>query len=202
MNPVGMSSAGGASHPDDTEGDFQLATWQSYIKGLRNFWRTEAYQAVVSTVDGTLQPTELERRYADLAAYRLYAWLERYSQQMKYYGRRGLVDLACDQKQHCSELLDEAKNKGPGRVEIDADFEVPSYVRESHTHQHVGGVWSNPAAAFAYEASTSGFSFALGESSAPMRVYADAASALANMAQHPVGKVIDIGCAIGESTRA
>src|SRR3954466_13265807 len=87
-----------ATHPIDTQGDFELATWQSYVKGLRNFWRTEAYAAVVQAADRSLAPQQIEQQCAGLPAYRLYAWLERQSQQMKYYGRRGLVDLAAERK--------------------------------------------------------------------------------------------------------
>lgn len=191
-----------SSHPIDTNGEFELATWQVFIRGVRNFWRTEAYKQVVSSVEDGLTPEELESRYAVLPAYRLYGWLERYSQQMKYYGRRGLAELAEQRKAACSDLLNQVRLHQPAGLELDDGFDVPHYVRESHTHQHNDGVWHRPESAFVYEASTSGFSFALGDSTSPMRVYADAAKALAARSGHNIRKVIDAGCAIGGSTRA
>lgn len=202
MNARAGEPAPRATHPIDTQGDFELATWQSYIKGLRNFWRTEAYQAVVHAADSSLAPRDIERQCADLPAYRLYAWLERHSQQMKYYGRRGLVDLAAQRAGACRALVEQARAADPRGIALPADFRVPQYVRDSHTHQHVGGVWAHPESAFAYEASTSGFSFALGDAASPMKVYAQAAIDLAASAGVQVRKVIDVGCATGGSTQA
>lgn len=202
MNRGDVASAERTSRPIDTHGEFELATWQVFIRGVRNFWRTEAYSEVISSVEDALSPEELEDRYSNLAAYRLYSWLERYSQQMKYYGRRGLADLAAQRKDACRRLLNEARARHAAGIELNDEFEVPSYVRDSHTHQHNEGVWQHPESAFVYEASTSGFSFALGDSTSPMRVYADAAKALADSSGHAIARVIDAGCAIGGSTRA
>jgi hypothetical protein len=67
-----------------------VLAYQYFIRGLRGFWRDQAYRGVVAAAR-ELGPidneAELERRLRGNPHYELYAWLERHSQQFKYYGQ-------------------------------------------------------------------------------------------------------------------
>jgi ubiquinone/menaquinone biosynthesis C-methylase UbiE len=186
---------------------FEARAYQSFVRGLRGFWRDEAYRGVVQAARERQgdTPAGLERALRDTPHYQLYAWLERHSQQFKYYGRYGVVALMQTQAEPLQALLQEASRRCPERLRLDPDFAVPEYVRAVDTHQHAGGLWSDAYDAFAYEAATDGYSFSLFNSRSPMTVYGEAAARLAARAvgdsMHPP-RIIDVGCTIGNSTRA
>lgn len=179
---------------------FEANAYQSFVRGLRDVWRTEAYQGAVAAARkaGSRDPAEIERRVRDVPAYQLYAWLERHSQQMKYYGRWGIVRWMEARKDELAKILAEAARRHPERLALDPKLEIPDYVLAVDTHQHGGGLWSDPCDAFAFETSAGGYSFSLFNSKAPMVVYGDAAKELVPGAK----VVVDMGCTIGGSTRA
>ena len=178
---------------------FEAGAFQCFVRGLRGVWRDEAYRGAVQAAreSGAATEADLERAAHRAPAYRLYGWLERYSQQLKYYGRFGIVRWMESRQDELSALLEKSRLQHPERLRLDPAFEVPEYVREVDTHQHEGGLWSDAYDAFAYETSSSAYSFSLFDPKGPHRLYADTAKALAPHAR----RILDLGCTTGGSTR-
>lgn len=178
---------------------FEATAYQCFVRGLRGVWRDEAYKGAVAAARAvkTDDPAEIERAVRKVPAYSLYSWLERHSQQLKYYGRWGIMRWMEANRERLESALQEAAKQHPERLKVDPNFEVPDYVRDVDTHQHAGGLWSDLYDAFAYETSAGAYSFSLFNPRGPMDVYADTAKALV-----PDAKVIlDLGCTTGNSTR-
>ena len=184
---------------------FEVQALQCFVRGLRGVWREEAYKATVAaarTAGADCTEVQLEQRMRGQPGYELYAWLERYSQQLKYYGRGGLVRYMEAHADEAEQILATGALIHPERLRLDADFIEPDYVRDVDTHQHAGGLFGGAAAALAYEASTTGFSFSLFDAFSPMRVYGDEARRLLGDAADSAVVVVDLGCTIGGSSRA
>jgi SAM-dependent methyltransferase len=187
---------------------FDVLAYQYFVRGLRGFWRDRAYRGVVEAAQAQgpdVDEAELERRLRGVPAYELYAWLERHSQQFKYYGRGGVVRFMEAHREEAERILGEAARIHPERLRLIPGFSVPDYVRDIDTHQHRGGLFDSAAAALAYEASSSGFSFSLFDSRSPLQVYTDEARRLLGLLGQPNGegcRIVDLGCTIGGSSRA
>ena len=179
---------------------FEATAFQCFVRGLRGVWRDEAYRGTVEAAKraGSDELPEIERRARECSAYRLYSWLERHSQQFKYYGRYGVVRWMEERKDALEKVLQDASKRHPERLALDAGLALPDYVKQVDTHQHGGGIWSDGYDAFAYETSSSAYSFSLFNPRTPMAVYADTALALAPQAK----TILDLGCTSGGSTRA
>ena len=179
---------------------FEASAYQRFVRGIRGVWRDQAYRGAVEAAkrSGSDDPAEIERQARNSAAYSLYAWLERHSQQMKYYGRWGIMRWMEANRERLGAVLAEGARRHPERLALDPAFELPEYVRAVDTHQHAGGIWSDPDDAFAYETSASAYSFSLFDPQLPMRLYTDTAKALAPGAK----AILDLGCTAGHSTRA
>ena len=184
---------------------FDVLAYQYFVRGLRGFWRDEAYRGVVEAArrqGPQVDEAELERRLRGEPAYELYGWLERHSQQFKYYGRGGVVRFMETHRDEAARMLNEASRIHPERLHLVPGFEIPQYVRDVDTHQHRGGLFDEAAAALAYEASSTGFSFSLFDSRSPLLVYSDAARQLLGSASGAGCRIVDLGCTIGGSSRA
>jgi ubiquinone/menaquinone biosynthesis C-methylase UbiE len=179
---------------------FEASAFQCFVRGMRGVWRDEAYRGTVVAAKRAQSddPAQIERMARTSPAYSLYSWLERHSQQFKYYGRWGIVRWMEERRDHLAKILDEAATRHPERLRLDPAFEVPEYVRAVDTHQHAGGIWGDAADAFAYETSSSAYSFSLFNPRAPMELYAATALAIAPNAK----TILDLGCTAGNSTRA
>lgn len=192
-----------ATLPLPVQSQFEPSVYQSFIRSLRNFWREETYQRSVKTAGelGAVDPVTMERRMRETIEYQLYAWLERHSQQFKYYHRHGVIPTVRAKQAELLQALDAARARHPERLRLDPDFEVPGYVREVDIHQHAQGTWSDPTDGVAYESATTGFSFSLLNADLPMTIYADTARRLLGEGARP-GRLVDLGCTIGGATRA
>lgn len=183
---------------------FEADAFQCFVRGLRAFWRDEAYRATATAAAGLGldDPAAIEQRMRASPHYQLYAWLERHSQQFKYYGRWGIVALAEAQKARFAAILDAAAKRHPERLRLDPSFAIPGYVRDVDTHQHRGGIWSDACDAFAYETSSTGFTFSLFDPRSPLTAYTEAVGT--RLAAHGLDakRIVDLGCTIGGSTRA
>ncbi len=179
---------------------FEATAFQCFVRGLRGVWRDEAYRGAVEAAKraGSDDLPEIERRARESSAYRLYSWLERHSQQFKYYGRYGVVRWMEQRKGALEKVLQDAAKRHPERLVLDPALALPDYVEQVDTHQHGGGIWSDACDAFAYETSSSAYSFSLFNPRSPMDVYAAAARAIAPQAK----AILDLGCTSGGSTRA
>jgi ubiquinone/menaquinone biosynthesis C-methylase UbiE len=182
-----------------------VLAYQYFIRGLRGFWRDQAYRGVVAAAR-ELGPidneAELERRLRGNPHYELYAWLERHSQQFKYYGRGGIVRFMEAHRAQAERILTDAARRHPERLRLVPGYRVPAYVCDVDVHQHARGLDDGAAAALAYEASSSGFSFSLFDSRSPMQVYSDQARSLLGSTSGEGCRIVDLGCTIGGSSRA
>jgi len=188
-----MSNPAGVTLP------FEARAFQSFVRGLRGVWRDEAYRRAVDAAraSGADEPAQIERAALHAPAYRLYAWLERYSQQLKYYGRWGIVRWMEAHEEALAALLAAAREHHAERLMLDPALPLPDYVTEVDTHQHAGGLWSDACDAFAYETSSGAYSFSLLDPKSPHAIYAEAAQALVPDAR----RIADLGCTSGGSTR-
>jgi len=179
---------------------FEASAFQCFVRGLRGVWRDEAYRGSVEAARraGSDEPAEIERKARESAAYQLYSWLERHSQQFKYYGRYGIVRWMEERKDELAKVLEESSKRHPELLQLNPALELPEYVRAVDTHQHGGGIWGDAADAFAYETSSSAYSFSLFNPRTPMELYAATARKLAPQAK----AILDLGCTSGGSTRA
>jgi SAM-dependent methyltransferase len=177
---------------------FECRVFQSYVRGLKFFWKEDLYRTVVK--EAARQPEAstdaLEARMRDEAPYQLYAWLERRLQQFKYLGRWGLVPTLAADAERLGRILASVDGLAPERLQLDAKLQIPDYVAEVDTHQHPGSTWSDDYDAFVHESATAGFSFALGDAEQLDARYAGP------LAQFAPRRILDLGCSTGKSTRA
>lgn len=75
--------------------------------------------------------------------YAMYAWLERFTQQMSLVSRWGMYRELERQMDTLSAQLDEAAKKHPERLNLDPDFPLPTYLTEVEIHQYSGGLWES-----------------------------------------------------------
>jgi len=184
------------THP---EIDFTARVHESYARSLKYFWREEPYRRVVAeaAATGANDAEALERSMRDSAAYRLYGWLERRSQQVKYLGRWGMVPTMAPQRDRLSRILNEGAMRQPERLHLDAALDLPDYVTETDIHQYPDGIWKDDDAVFAYEWATNSVSFSMLDQNRPLDWYA----ALLRERFAPAA-VLDIGCTVGACSRA
>ena len=178
---------------------FEAEAFQCFVRGLRGVWREQAYRGAVQAARdaGTDDPAAIERQARRSAAYDFYAWLERHSQQLKYYGRHGVVRWMEARAVALASVLEASARTHPERLVLDPSLLLPDYVRAVDTHQHRGGLWSDPYDAFAYETSAGAYSFSLLDPRSPLEAYGATAAALAPDAR----VVLDLGCTTGNSSR-
>lgn len=179
------------SNAASTDIDRDAAAHQRFIAAARGHWRGPLFAALRREVE-----RETTRRDEDalgrLAGYRVFAWLERHLQRMKYAGPHGLVASA---QRNREALLATLRTPLPeGLVSLDPTLQAPAYYTAYDIHQHPGGLAGDALAAFIYrEAIASGV--------------VNASSLHERFAHLAVGgrhaqRVLDLGCGFGKSTFA
>jgi len=170
---------------------FQLSVYQSFLAGVKSYWRGDLYAKVKSRAEaaGANDPEALEREMQGDPAYFLYSWLERRGQQFKYGGRGGLQTLAT---KHAEEFA--AKVPPPDA----AAKAVPGYVTDFDVHQHPKGLWSDIANAVAHEWYQTGHSFSGVGTDAMVDTYVEAIVSR----MPPDGRVLDLACTLGRMSTA
>lgn len=197
-----------APHPDSRpasrawDTSFAADAWQSYLAGLKRHWGGTLYREVVREAEALEAPTveALERTMQTSANYRLYAWLERRIQQMKWSGRWGFATEVARQRDQLAPLLAEAS--ALPHLQLDPDLKVPAYVTDTETHQQPGGLWRDPVNAYALAWYTTGLSFALSDPDALVNFYAEKIAARVAELELEPRAILDEGCTAGRSTRA
>ena len=183
---------------------FESRMFQGYIAGLKSYWGGELYRQVVSDASSLTvsEVDELELAMKSYAAYRLYAWLERRLQQIKWNGRWGFSTLVTEQKKVLEGLIAQMPTDAYGKLVLNSDFKIPDYVRETSTHQQKGGLWSDASNAYALAWYTTGLSFSGTNPDELVNWYAGLVKKVcANYGLVPQS-IIDMGCTGGRSTRA
>lgn len=178
---------------------FECKVYQSYIRGLKAWWKNEAYRAVMADAAPFAGKgvVALETELGKAPSYQLYGWLERHLQQFKYVGRWGLVPVIAEKSDQLGAILKKGALEFPERLKLDPAFKVPDYVTRVDTHQHPGSTWSDDYDAFVHESATAGFSFTLGDSEQLVERYARPLVSLCNPRD-----ILDLGCSTGKSSRA
>ncbi len=174
---------------------FQAEMFQTYLQGLKQYWKDEAYAATVQAAlpYSNQDASAIETALSENEAYRIYGWLEQYLQRYKYLSRYGMLPAMERQQQELSQGLDAAAAMAPERLRLDPDLALPSYYSASDFHQHPGGVWSDDADAFAYEWGANAFSFSMAAADKPYRWLAD------YIVQRFAPKsLLDLGCGFGK----
>ncbi|MDE0813066.1 MAG: methyltransferase domain-containing protein [Alphaproteobacteria bacterium] len=178
---------------------FQAAAFNGFIHGLKGVWREELYSNVVAEARETdaNDVPELERAMAGSAQYEMYAWLERFTQQMSLVARWGAYNDLEPQMKKLSAQLDAAAAQHPERLNLDPALPLPSYLTEQETHQYLGGLWESDIGGYTLERLTEKASFSLNSPERPLSWYAE----FLRDTLKP-SRILDLGCARARGTRA
>lgn len=185
----------------DTRADrsFQAKAFDGFVQGLKGVWRDELYGNVVeeARATGANSATDLERAMAESPQYAMYAWLERFTQQMSLVARWGMYRELEPQMEKLSAQLDEAAKRHPERLNLDPDLPLPAYLTETEIHQYSGGLWESDMGGYALEGRTEKSSFSLLDPERPLAWYAEYVRD-----RVAPGRILDLGCARARGTRA
>jgi SAM-dependent methyltransferase len=181
------------------EHSFQAQAFNGFIHGLKGVWRDGLYGNVVAEAraTGANNVPDLENAMAESSQYALYAWLERFTQQMSLIGRWGVYREFEAQMATLSAQLDDAARRHPERLNLDPALPLPAYLTEQETHQYAGGLWESDIGGYALEKLTEKASFSLNSPEAPLTWYAE----LMRDTVAP-SRILDLGCARARGTRA
>lgn len=199
-----MTGSSASSYPASRawKSSFETAAWQSYLSGVKRFWGSTLYQAVLAKarMQDVKDEAALETAMRTNAHYRLYAYLERRIQQMKWAGRWGYSTEVRRQRGFLDPLLEQAG--ALSNLRLNPSTALPRYVTDIDTHQQPGGLWRDVTNAYALAWYTTGLSFALSNPDDLVDFYAqrikDRCSTLGLQPQ----AILDEGCTAGRSTRA
>jgi ubiquinone/menaquinone biosynthesis C-methylase UbiE len=182
------------------EAPFEARAYQGFVSGLKAYWGGELYREVLADAERAKAQSaaELEREMSGLPAYRLYAWLERRTQQMRFHGRGGFATVLEKQRGRLEALLESAPASRPDKLKLDSGLKLPGYVTEADTHQLNGGLWREPFHAYVLAWYQTGLSFAGSKPDALVDWYAELLKQRAPGSK----KILDLGCTGGRSTRA
>jgi len=171
------------------------AAYQRFVSAARGFWSNDLFAALRRQVG----PHEQERNAQAFEAlvgrhptYRIFAWLERHLQRMRYSGPFGLVEGVNRDREALLDALSQPLPKGVLR--LDPDLSPPSYYGEYDIHQHPGGLGGDALAGLVYrDAIRSGV---VGKPALHRRF-----AQLVTARRAPT-RILDLGCGFGRSTRA
>ena len=172
--------------------------FQSFLVGLKSVWGGELFREVAREARsrGVDDPAAIEREMRASPAYQYFAWLEHYLQQYRFVGPYGIIKEFEAQAPEIVAALDGATRRGPGRITLNPDLELPRYYREGDFHQHPGGIWSDDIDACVYE-----WGARLGAFSVVLKDADDLHGRFASSVVRPAGlDVVDLGCGFGKST--
>ncbi len=172
--------------------DCKLAWTRTLYPSLRERYESSARQA------GHWPKTreEVDALLADDVSAQFFGWFERHFQRMKYSGLEG---LAAYYERHRDRIRAAIAAELPeGLLQLQPGFQQPEYYTAIDIHQHPGGVWSDEIAGFVYERGA--------QSTAPMvknalSLWQRFKGQALSRADHPVRRVVDLGCGFGGSTR-
>ena len=178
---------------------FQAKAFDRFVQGLKGVWRNELYAKVIGEAveTGANSVSELELAMTGSPQYAMYAWLERFTQQMSLVGRWGMYRELMPQMEKLSTQLDEAAGRNPERLNLDPYLPLPEYLTETEIHQYSGGLWESDMGGYALEGRTEKSSFSMLEPDQPLAWYAEYIRDTVAPA-----RILDLGCARARGTRA
>jgi ubiquinone/menaquinone biosynthesis C-methylase UbiE len=158
---------------------------QAFLLSAKAYWTRTLYPAV-------RVEHEAGKDLSESVLYQYYCWLERHLQRFKYSGRYGLQPYHAQDR----ERLELSLRAAP--AELQEGFEYPEYYTRIDIHQHPGGVWSDPIAGFVYERGARSTTPLAGQRHRDLHERLTAAA----LERCPApGRVLDMGCGFGKSTR-
>jgi len=186
-------------------GDRQFEAYQAFLLACKVQWTGKIFPALhtryaekAERATNAGAPPRSATDVADLLKdeplYRSYAWLERHLQRFKYSGRWGMQPVHAASRDVLEAELDTPLPEG--LLELDPDFKTPAYFASVDIHQHPGGIWSDPIAAYVYERG--------GRTTTPMLGKdKDLHTKFTKLVdERKRGKrILDMGCGFGKSTR-
>lgn len=184
--------------------DRSFVAGQDFILGAKGYWTTTLYPALKTDYGQRSERSGKQPRTAaevaelmeDSPLYCFYAWLERHLQRYKYSGRYGLIPYHDERRGQLVESVRDVLADSE-RLELDPDFEMPNYYEAVDIHQHPGGVWSDEIAGFVYERGARSTTPLMGKAHKDLHQrFTDFVAERASP-----GRVLDMGCGFGKSTR-
>ena len=175
--------------------DADAAAYRRFVATARAYWATDLFAALrrqVGTQQRELGTGAFEAFVQHHPTHRIFAWLERHLQRMRYSGPFGLVESANREREALLAALSRALPEG--MLRLDPDLSPPGYYTEYDIHQHPGGLRGDPLAGLVYrEAVGSGV---VGKPALHQR-FAQFVTARSTPA-----RILDLGCGFGRGTRA
>src|SRR3954463_16511840 len=157
------------------EAPFEARAYQGFVSGLKAYWGGELYREVLADAERANAKSvgEREREMSEHAGYRLYGWLERRTQQMRFHGRWGFATVLEKQRVRLEALLEGAQASRSDKLQLDPGLALPDYVTQADTHQLEGGLWREAFHAYVLAWYQTGLSFAGSKPDALVDWYAD-----------------------------
>ena len=185
--------------------DRQFEAYQAFVLGCKLHWTGRLYPALrelyrekaARAANAGQAPRGAEDAAAllrDEVLHREFAWMERHLQRFKYSGRWGLQPVHAARRAELEGELDGALP--PGLLELDPDLAIPTYFASVDIHQHPGGIWSDPIAGYVYERGARSTTPLLARDRDLHWRFAAIVDA-----RRGGGRILDMGCGFGKSTR-
>ena len=170
-----------------------FAAAQSFTLGAKLHWTTKLYPALRAEHD-RLETQDGLAGLAEGTLYRYYAWLERHLQRIKYSGRYGLQPYHAQDREALERAIDPAALTDH-TLALDPELKPPKYYTSVDIHQHPGGLWSDPIAGHVYERGARSTTPMLGGR------YRDLHQRFTDLVGGAPGRILDMGCGFGKSTK-
>lgn len=189
-------TAPGSSQREEDGAD--AAAYQRFVSAARGFWSGDLYAALrrqtaerarAAHADGQAFEAFVTRH----PTHRMFAWLERHLQRMRYSGPFGLVEGVGREREALLAAL--SRPLPAGLLRLDPDLSPPRYYREYDIHQHPGGLGGDALAGLVYRDAVG--AGVVGKPALHQRF----AQRVLALGEAPA-RILDLGCGFGRSTRA
>ena len=175
--------------------DADAAAYQRFVAAARGYWANDLFAALrrqVGTHECKPSAEGFEALVERHPTHRLFAWLERHLQRMRYSGPFGLVESVNREREALLAAL--SRPQPDGMLRLDPDLSPPGYYAECDIHQHPGGLRGDPLAGLVYRDAVG--SGVVGKPALHQRF------AQLVAARHAPARILDLGCGFGRSAWA
>ena len=181
------------THRDWNSAD--AAAYQRFVCAARVFWSNDLFAALrrqVQRNEDDPGSQAFEARVEAHPTHRMFAWLERHLQRMRYSGPFGLVEGVNRDRDTLLAALSQPLPEG--MLRLDPDLSPPGYYGEYDIHQHPGGLRGDPLAGLVYRDAVG--SGVVGKPALHQRF-----AQLVTRRRAPA-RILDLGCGFGRSAWA
>lgn len=183
----------------------EFEAYQAFLADAKSIWATEFFADLRRAAEArqAISPGATAASVADAVAddpaARMFAFLERRLQALKYSGRLGIVPyLERHRAEHDEEI---APDLPDGLLALDPAMALPAYYCAVDVHQQPGGVGRESIGGLAYyygARGTTGRQVAGTNGGRAQTLHTRFASLLGEAAADP-GRIVDLGCGYGKS---